>query len=253
MGSANIRNFYIINRALMIQHNYPLEARALPEQVMRPRELDREYHSLISHFQGQNREWYESSFDYYKTHPMGDVGFVHRYRELFKRHAPGLPADDAVASAGLEIEVRFPPDRIGQSEPLVTTGVAGAGDFFYVAYLDPQHVKIGFDHWGVGGFVSSSLPVDYKSAHRLRISSGNFFPMDSDNRQVLSASGITTLKDHILVMIDDVVALDADTESYKTQSASITVGQNLIGGSTAGPKFTGQILRSQMPSGLKRP
>jgi hypothetical protein len=88
LSALNVHNFYIVNRALMIEHCYPLEAKLLPAHVVKPEELDREFHELTPRFQGQNIDWYQKTFDYYKIHPMGNDDFARRYVDLFKPHRP---------------------------------------------------------------------------------------------------------------------------------------------------------------------
>jgi hypothetical protein len=88
VGTLNVQNFHDINRSLMIDLCYPLEARALPAHVVKPEELAREFHDLTAHFQGQNRDWFQNNFTYYQAHPMGDDTYARRYVELFKPHKP---------------------------------------------------------------------------------------------------------------------------------------------------------------------
>ncbi len=143
----------------------------------------------------------------------------------------------------LELDLKFPSDRSGRSEPLVTTGIPGAGDFVYALYLDAHHVRIGFDHWGVGGFLSPPIAIDYQAAHHLGIAMGSLFPRDSDPAlRGHPLAEIDTLKSRVTITIDNRMALDVAAEAYDTPPAAVTVGRNRIGGSTAGPEFTGQIL-----------
>jgi hypothetical protein len=150
----------------------------------------------------------------------------------------------------LDIDLRFPLDRTGRSEPLVTTGVPAAGDFVYVRYIDLQHVRIGFDHWGVGGFLSPPVLIDYNAVHHLRISMGSLSPRDSDpGLRGLPQADIDALKSRVAITIDNRIVLDVAAESYETPPASVTVGRNQIGGSTTGPAFTGQILHLRWAAG----
>ncbi len=66
--------------------------------------------------------------------------------------------------------LKFPDDRPGVSEPLLTTGKTGAGDFAYVTYADPHHIRLSLDHWGVGGKTSDLIPIDYTKAHEIVVS-----------------------------------------------------------------------------------
>lgn len=148
----------------------------------------------------------------------------------------------------VDLDLRFPTGRLGQSEPLLTTGVTGAGDFVYVIYLDAAHVRLGFDHWGVGGFLSPPLPLDYQAIHHLKISMGSLTPSDADPAlRGVAQADIDALKSRVVLVIDGRIALAVEAESYETLPASVTVGENQIGGSTTGPHFTGQILGTHWP------
>ena len=80
----NLFNFGTVNRIAMIMHTYPLEARALPQQVESPAALDEEYHRLLLSLHGQHTAWLEKTFTYYKSHPMGGSDYVKRYVEMYQ-------------------------------------------------------------------------------------------------------------------------------------------------------------------------
>jgi len=57
----------------------------------------------------------------------------------------------------LILQIALPADRPGQIEPIVITGISGAGDFLLVRYVDKNTVVFAYDCWGVGG--PSSPPI----------------------------------------------------------------------------------------------
>jgi hypothetical protein len=130
----------------------------------------------------------------------------------------------------LRLCLRLPRDNPGGSEPLLTTGVTGKGDGLYVKYLDRDHVGVGFDHWGVGGYVSSPVAVDYDAEQELRISWGPLLARSDPNRERLR------------VELNGVVVLDAAQTFHPAAPGQIRVGLNPIGLSTTEAAFTGQIL-----------
>ncbi len=83
---SNIHTFYMVNRAIMIEHNYPFEARALPEAVREPDKLAREFLKLIPHIGGLNEQWFDTNFIHYQAHPIANDEFPRRYRALFQSH-----------------------------------------------------------------------------------------------------------------------------------------------------------------------
>jgi hypothetical protein len=80
----NLCNFMTVNRIAMIMHTYPIEARALPQDIEKPAELDAEFHRLLLQLHGQHTAWLEKTFDYYKAHPMGGPDYVKRFSEMYR-------------------------------------------------------------------------------------------------------------------------------------------------------------------------
>lgn len=156
---------------------------------------------------------------------------------------PPVAADAPLAFGRMKIRLRFPANRWPQSEPLVTTGGREAGDFIYVQYIDPQHIRIGFDHWFRGGPLSPPIAVDFTQEHELEISLGSFFPAREDVVFAgVSAAGVASVKDRVLVRLDGQPVIDAAGECYETGPGGVTVGRNTIFGTLCGPEFTGEIL-----------
>jgi hypothetical protein len=143
---------------------------------------------------------------------------------------PPLVATGAYGDVGLTL--RFPSGVPGTREPLVVSGVTGAGDFLYVSYLDARHVAIGFDHWGTGGLIGRPIEIDYGQPHRVALSMGSLHPPGgSPDRDSL-----------VRVSIDGRVALEGRSPGYPSTASQIRIGSNPIGGSTCGPTFTGTLI-----------
>ena len=132
----------------------------------------------------------------------------------------------------VEMSVVFPSWVPGTQEPLVVTGRSGAGDFVYVRYIDATHVSFGFDHWGVGGLKGPQVETDFARTHRIAISFQALYPADS-------ASHATNA---VKVVIDGRTALEGNFACHPSTADQITIGRNLIGGSTCGSVFLGRIL-----------
>lgn len=142
------------------------------------------------------------------------------------------PPRSTGAYGAIEMSVVFPPNMLGRGDPLVVTGVSGAGDFVYVRYVDLSHVIIGFDHWGAGGSLSEPIEVSYGDAHRIAISMDSLFPPDVRSR----------MPGTVRVTLDGEEVLEAPWHCYPSRAEDITIGRNEIGGSTCGGEFTGRIL-----------
>ena len=143
---------------------------------------------------------------------------------------PELESHDGYPGA-VRLRVRFPADRLGAFEPLVATGESGRGNLIYAIYQDSEHLKIGFDHWGIGGAVSERVPVEWGELVEVVVSMGSLFPPDAPPAQ----------REHLLVTVDGHVVLDHPQAFHPSSPANIAFGVNLIGASTAAAEFTGVI------------
>jgi hypothetical protein len=92
----------------------------------------------------------------------------------------------------------------------------------------------GFDHWGIGGIVSQPVSVDLWKPHRLRISMGSLYPAGEE---------MGAWRTKVQVLLDEAVVLNGEWACHPSTRPEVRVGQNAIGGSTCGPRFSGQIQR----------
>jgi hypothetical protein len=125
----------------------------------------------------------------------------------------------------------LPANRLGRREPLLTTGRTGAGDLIYLSYDDERHVRVGFDHWGVGGVTSDPIALDYGPPHELWIGMSSLYQ-----------DGQSPLPSPVTVILDGHVVVTSKMVPYPSPADKVTVGENRIGGSTADPEFTGSVL-----------
>jgi hypothetical protein len=144
----------------------------------------------------------------------------------------GLEARRSVSPAAsrgsVRMTVRLPWPEPGKSEPLVTTGKTGAGDFIYVIYVDGKHVRVGHDRWGYGGAVSEPIAVDYATTQMLEISLGALPGGQPGQVVTFRWNGSEVLRD--------------ESGVNPAGSDQIWIGENPIGGSTTTMHFSGRIL-----------
>jgi hypothetical protein len=154
------------------------------------------------------------------------------------------------------IVLAFPTNKEGRHEPLLTSGITGAGDFIYIIYQDAHHVRIGFDHWNGVAVVTDPIPVDYLVPHEFWISTGALYPDEPSGTpsQELKDFDPSQLRSHVTVMLDGKTVISSNTTTYPASPASVTIGTNTIGGSSADPVFSGNIYFSgrMSPSALGR-
>jgi hypothetical protein len=142
----------------------------------------------------------------------------------------------------IRLILMLPANRIGAQEPLVVTGKSGAGDFVYIVYADPQHIRIGYDHWGVGGILSDPVPIDYGKVNAIEVSMGSLYPDFSDpwwSRQ--NGPVNPQAKRTVWVKVNDSVVLNQAYDAHPSSLQQIVSCKNPIGGSSCGSEFTGTL------------
>ena len=122
----------------------------------------------------------------------------------------------------VQMAVRFGTGPVDSQEPLITTGETAAGDFIYIRRVSDTQVAFGFDHWGFGGPAREMIEVD------------------PDTYYTISAE-MDYNRNHVTVSVDDEVVLECSCPLYTTRLDQLSVGENLIGGTTVGPEFHGEI------------
>lgn len=142
---------------------------------------------------------------------------------------------------GIRLSVRFPAGRAQQAEPLLVRGVAGAGDILFVHYVDEGLIRIGLDRWGSGGPVSAAVPIDMQEPHELVVLADFLLP-PRDSAIFTERPALADLQGVLRVALDGKIVLTGTVDAHPAPLETLTLGTNFIGGSTAGPVFTGRIL-----------
>lgn len=139
----------------------------------------------------------------------------------------------------VKLTLRLPRDRPGQHEPLMVTGETGAGDFIYLVYESADTLRVGYDHWGVAGKLSEPLPVAYGYPVVFKISAGSL------HDPAVAPEDGPDLRQWLHVEVNDKVIWSHPAVFHRAPAASIAFGVNYIGGSTAGNRFSGEIIKVQ--------
>jgi hypothetical protein len=147
----------------------------------------------------------------------------------------------------LEIKLRFPTQRTGLREPIVTTGnFVGHGDIVSVTYVDATHVQFGFFHLGAGGPVGAPIAIDYAAEHTLTLHLGSLYPPRQHPLfEPWTEPQVNRARRRLEVILDGQTALQASVNVYPATPEGVRVGANPIAPDVTQPKFTGQILASR--------
>ncbi len=148
---------------------------------------------------------------------------------------PEAPTDGARL-----LRVKLPADRAGRREPLLTTGVTGAGEVVFIRFPDAGHFVIGYDKWSVGGPVSDPIPCNDNSELEIEISLGSLYG-DRKPDPGWDEAALKRLRSTVRVRVNGRTVLNHAGESFPTTAAQIRIGENPIGASSCSEKFTGQI------------
>ena len=145
------------------------------------------------------------------------------------------PRPAEIPPGTLALTVVFPANLMTAIEPLVVTGVTGAGDLLYVRYIDARRIAFGFDHWGVSGTESEPVMIDYDAIHRLEITMGSLhgpeLVADDPRRR------------RVQVRLDGKIVFSAESACHPAARSTVKLGENRIGGTYNRPEFTGRILK----------
>jgi hypothetical protein len=154
---------------------------------------------------------------------------------------PGSRGVDALVGKGdtLRMRVRLPANRHGSREPLIVTGRNGAGDMLMIEYVDAQTVLFALDHWGAPMQVSKPWRIDFAQSHDFEISMPSLATFDDATLVREARWG------RLRLLVDGALAWEQEANFYSTEPGEITVGRNPIGGTSAGPIFTGDVLSAE--------
>ena len=139
----------------------------------------------------------------------------------------------------MRVEFTLPYGLAGQSQPLLTTGRAGAGTIVFVTYLDPHHVRLGADVWG-SQFQSAPIEVDYRALQSLVVSDTALFPLSDPGVRALANADIERLRGELLVELNGKIVIQEPCNAYETKPSEVLTGETSFG-SVTDRKFDGEI------------
>ncbi len=156
----------------------------------------------------------------------------------------GWKAWSAYRAAVGPIRIRFvlPRGETNRQQPLLVTGRPQAGTFIYAVYLDADHIKLGVDIWGVLGYQTEPIKVDYFADHELVVDDGALYPEGHPALKDMPSGNLSYLRNHLRIEFDGRTVVEREVNTHNSKIREVTVGRNHIGGSSCEPHFAGQIL-----------
>lgn len=139
----------------------------------------------------------------------------------------------------LRLPLTFPTNGVG--EPLLVSGIPGAGDLLAVFYGADGRVRFSQDHWGIGNTpVSEPVRIEPGMECEILISAGFLWPPDEASFYQANPT-LRELRRRVIVAVNGKTVLDAPAATHTATPESLTMGVNFIGGSTTAANFTGII------------
>jgi hypothetical protein len=161
--------------------------------------------------------------------------------------AGGPQAEWAPHPGVLELHLKLPDPRpIGRVEPLVVSGETGRGDLISLRYIDETQVQIIADHWGWGEWRSApfGVPPQPEHVHRVVVASPALIP-PGDHRFMQEYPEFRALADRLVVEWNSETVACTSFPGFLATTERVYLGENAIGGSTAEPNFSGEILKAR--------
>jgi len=149
----------------------------------------------------------------------------------------------------LQLDVVFPRERVGHTEPLVATGTPEAGDLLYVNYDSPATVRFGLVGTAMRGPLSPPIPVTYGEPHRLGIRMGSLYPpVGHPGIAALDDATLGRLKRRLHIELDGRPVYEIPAHFFPSKPRQVRVGATDFLENYSAPEFTGRILaESRLP------
>ena len=143
-----------------------------------------------------------------------------------------------------KLRLRFPTDaKPGRYDPLLVSGITGAGDFCNVFYPAAGKVAFSHDAWGLGGSASATYTVDLTQEHLVEIDHGGLYPdPDVSTTTPQWAEAARAMRNRVRILLDGLVVMDVGDQVHRVAPETVTIGENLLGGSSTSARFSGTLI-----------
>ena len=151
------------------------------------------------------------------------------------------------------MDVEFPESHGGEIEPLLVTGVEYESDYFFVFYISPRVVRLGFANSGDAPIYSRDIPVVPGRKYHLRLEGGSIFP--PDGHPVYSGwtdAQIRAVKSWLRVSLDGRLLISQPSPFHEGAPEFLQVGSDKRS-AALGRRFLGKISNVQREALLAPP
>lgn len=141
----------------------------------------------------------------------------------------------------VELDVRFPPGRIGKAEPIMVTGVSYKSEYLHVYYPPGQKsVQFYFTRTNYNQVVSQPVRLDFDRLHKIGIEAGSLYPPDGHPFwKGWSEAQMRAKRETLRLTVNGVTYLEQPQEFFPT-SKFVRFGENPVSDYTE-KRFSGEI------------
>jgi hypothetical protein len=132
------------------------------------------------------------------------------------------------------------PAEFGTAEPLVSTGIVGAGDLVFVRYVDSGHVAFGLSHVGSPDLVCGPVPLDLSRPHEILLSAGSLLPPPGD-APFRETPELAELCGQVVVIVDKHLVFSSRAAFHRSSPRDIFFGTNMLYFPGVARNFTGTV------------
>ena len=148
-----------------------------------------------------------------------------------------IPKHDGI----LELNLQFDLSTLGSNQPLIASGIAGAGNLLFAKIKSANEIQIGLDAWGYGGPLSNPIKFRVETAHIVQIFIGPLAASYPWEDKASNPDFLQMRRSEIQIWIDGEIAWKTKIEHHEDSYQSLNVGSNPQGFSSAYSVFSGKI------------
>ena len=196
----------------------------------------------------QMRFYDAAPFDiFFGKNPAGiDVPFSGRITAIQRLPPRDLSALGLFTETGIwRLQVVFPFHVQGLGQPILASGVTGAGNLLLLEVVDRSHLWFGFDQWGASYSQSPPLEIKNPGPHQLEIFAGpQIVRQQWPGEWQIDAAALQASSSLLRVWLDGRLVWTTPIALHTGSYEFVSIGSNPQGFSTAAANFSGTLKRT---------